>query len=239
LGTGHRFFVNSGGDAVTAFIDDTAGGATVTTYGGNNLYDLNIYRGAVIVRNDNGGNPAVADFQGSAATYTNLPYDIDTTPKSVKTGYTFYVPSGVTFVPGANFRVGTSGTTSTLKIAGEVQPEGNTLGVYGSITGTGTLTGGAGAITVKGDFAPGTYADIVGSSLTVGGDFAPTVYTSSAGTVDHNGTGTIGSYTFSSLMLSGSGTHTAAGAGGNDRSHPFRRNFRTGELHPQHRRKLG
>ena len=102
-------FGTAAGAKFVAFGDEaTDQAATVSTWGGSNLYSFSLYQNHVIVRNDDGGNPSVADMISALGGYSdaNFPYNNIGTAAN---GFTLYVPPGTTFVPGASLNVGSSG----------------------------------------------------------------------------------------------------------------------------------
>ena len=184
-------------------------GAAVTTSNGGNLSGLDVYVSHVIVRNDNGGSPTVADMTTANNSTADVTALYAKATGFLTNGMTLFVPSGTTFNPGASLNVGSSGTTASARIFGTLNASG-TFHVFGPVLGTGTLNGGAATVSVDGGLSVGTYSATT-ATTTVGGDFAPTSFLNNSGTTSLSGVGVVGTYTFYNLALAG-GTRTATGS---------------------------
>ncbi|MBN2875600.1 MAG: hypothetical protein JXM71_10940, partial [Spirochaetales bacterium] len=189
--------LSAAGQRIAAYIDAASpnGGATISVWGGSNLYNLDIYRGSVLVRHDNGGNPSVADIDAArGATGGNFPVTASTATTATFAAYSLYVPNGVTFVPGG----------------------GTTLSV-GAVAGPGSYTAGTGALSVAGNFAPGSF-DAGTGTVTFTGNGSTAAYSFYNLTLDGVTRTSTGAWTVSNSLTLMSGTwnpgaftHTVAG----------------------------
>ncbi len=187
----------SAGQRISAYINAASpnGGAVVSVWGGSNLHDLDIYRGSLVVRHDNGGNPSVADINAArGATLGNFPVTASNATSATFAAYSLFIPAGVQFTPG-------DGTSLTA----------------GAVAGSGSYTAGTGALSVAGSFAPGSFDAGTGSVSFTGtgstGTYSFYNLTLNGGTRTANGPWTVtNSLTLTSGTWNpGAFTHNVAG----------------------------
>ena len=80
---------------------DTGDGAVITVSNGENLSELDLYQNYIIVRNDNGGDPSVADLGAADNSDADIPYNV-AGGVTLSSNFDLYIPFGTSFIPGAS-----------------------------------------------------------------------------------------------------------------------------------------
>jgi hypothetical protein len=202
------------GDVLTIYLEDeTENAVTVTTGTGADMSGIDLYQNYLITRSDNGGALTNSDLDtandNGDADITAL-YSGTTTITTV-TGMTLFVPSGHSYSPGGPVNIGTSGTTSTLDIAGEMTMSGSDkLDVKGDFKTSGIFTGASGAIDIDRSFvmSGGTFTAPSGTMMIANTlDSDTTIFTYTSGTFHHNN-GTLRFRSWVNMSSGSTRTHT-------------------------------
>ena len=202
----------TGIEKLIAFLDTDGGsqGAVVTSSDGENLEGLDIYQNHLIPRNDNGGDPSVADFSTADNGDTDIPYTVPA-GLSVTSGIDLYIPSGTSFIPANTVSIGTADDgISDLIVAGSMTL-GGALITGGSVSGSGSISVVNQSLNADAGIFINTLS-VAAGSVTVAGDWNVSNFTPGTGSVVFDGTGSVFSESFNNLELDSTGTLTAAGA---------------------------
>ena len=149
----------SAGDAMLVFVNNGAVDATtVTVSDGTDLSGFDIYADHVITRHDNGGSLTNADMDTAVGAFSDneIEYSVSAGVLTVPSPNELYVPTGHTFVPGANV------TAYDVEILGTIDGGADTLTIERHwLASAGTFTAGTSTVEFTEDsatFTPGASA---------------------------------------------------------------------------------